>query len=201
MIVVIDYGLNNLSSVEKALRKMNRRVKVTSSARDIMDAQKIVLPGVGAFCAAVTELKKRKIFDIIKDSITGGVPFLGICLGHQLLFEKSQEAPGVKGFGVFKGEVARFRLPKNLKVPHMGWNSVSIKKKDKIFKGIVNNPFVYFCHSYRVVPKDKSIIAAVSNYGINFVSSVAKGNTFGVQFHLEKSQKVGLKILENFTKC
>lgn len=200
MIVVVDYGLNNLSSVEKALRKMHSRVKVSSSARGILDAQKIVLPGVGAFKEAVLELKKRNIFNLIKDSILGGVPFLGICLGHQLLFEKSQEAPGVKGFGVFRGEVVRFRI-KDLKVPHMGWNSLKIKSKSSIFEGVKNGSFMYFCHSYHAKPKDKSIVTATANYGIDFVASVAKENIFGMQFHLEKSQKVGLKVLENFVKC
>jgi glutamine amidotransferase len=201
MIAVIDYGLNNLSSVEKALKKFSPQVKVTSAVDDIVNAQKIVLPGVGAFRDAVLELEKRKIFEVIRESILGGVPFLGICLGHQLLFEQSQEAAGVKGFGIFKGEVVRFKAAPTLKVPHMGWNSIKIKNKSKIFSGVDNGAYVYFCHSYYAKPLDKTIIAATTDYGMDFVSAIAKDNIFSTQFHLEKSQKVGLKILENFVKC
>lgn len=199
MIAVIDYGLNNLLSVEKALKQMHSDVLVTSSKRDIINAQKIVLPGVGAFRAAVLELKKRGIFELLKDSINGGVPFLGICLGHQLLFERSQEAPGVKGFGVFKGDVVKFKKS-NIKIPHMGWNNIAFQKKDPILKGIKDDVFVYFCHSYYAKPKDKSIVLTSTDYPDKFVSSVSKEQVYGLQFHLEKSQKVGLKLLENFVR-
>ncbi len=198
MIVVIDYGMGNLHSVRKALEIVGAKVRVSSRAKDIEIAEKIVFPGVGSFGEAVKELKRRDLIKLIKYAIAEGKPFLGLCLGLQLLFEKSEEAPGVKGLCVLKGDVKRFRA-KGLKVPHMGWNSIKIKKS-KILKNIPNNSYMYFVHSYYAKPKDKNIILTTTDYGINFTSGVCKDNIYGLQFHPEKSQALGLKILENFVK-
>ena len=201
MIVVIDYGMGNLHSVRKALEVVGAKAKVSSRPEDIRKSGKIVFPGVGSFGEAMKELKHRKLVEPIKDAIAGGTPFLGLCLGLQLLFEKSEEAPGVRGLCVLKGEVKKFRL-KEFKVPHMGWNSIKIKKS-KILKNIPNNSYVYFVHSYYVKPKDKGVILTTTDYGINFASGVCVDNVYGLQFHPEKSQELGLKILKNFVnlKC
>jgi glutamine amidotransferase len=202
MIVVIDYGMGNLHSVRKALEVVGARAKISSSASDIMKAGRIVFPGVGSFGEAMKELKRRKLVEPIKDAIAGGKPFLGLCLGLQLLFEKSKESPGVKGLGVLKGEVKRFRL-KGFKVPHMGWNEVSeyqSVKVSKILKGVPNGSYMYFVHSYYAAPENKKDILTTTDYGIKFASGVCKDNVYGLQFHPEKSQALGLKILENFVK-
>ena len=202
MIVVIDYGMGNLHSVRKALEVVGARVKVSSNALDIARAKRIVFPGVGSFGEAMKELKARKLVGPIKDAIFKGKPFLGLCLGLQLLFEKSEESPGVKGLCVLSGEVKRFRV-KNFKVPHMGWNNIAISYQPsaislKILKGVPNNSYMYFVHSYYAVPKDKKDILTTTDYGIKFASGVRKDNIYGLQFHPEKSQELGLKILENF---
>jgi glutamine amidotransferase len=202
MIAVIDYGMGNLRSVEKALEVAGGRTKVTSSPGDIRAAAKIVFPGVGSFGAAMKELKKRGLIAPIKEAVASGKPFLGLCLGLQLLFEKSEEAPGVKGLGVLKGDVRRFRL-KGFKVPHMGWNSIKVKNqksKVKILEKIPDGSYMYFVHSYYVRPKEKGVVLTTTDYGTNFVSGVAKDNVYGLQFHPEKSQASGLKIMENFVK-
>jgi len=199
MIAVIDYGMGNLRSVQKALEEVGARTKVTSDASDIRRCSKVVFPGVGSFGDAMKELKRRGLIEPIKSAIADGKPFLGLCLGLQLLFEKSEEAPGVKGLSVLKGEVKRFRFPKGgLKVPHMGWNSV--KTKGRIFKGVPDGSYFYFVHSYYVKPKDKKVIIATTGYGIDFASGVASRNVYGLQFHPEKSQALGLKILKNFVR-
>jgi glutamine amidotransferase len=212
MIVVIDYGMGNLHSVRKALEVVGAKARVSSRAEDILKADKIVFPGVGSFGEAMKELRKRKLVKPIKDAINNGKPFLGLCLGLQLLFEKSEEAPGVKGLGVLKGEVKRFNgrmrmkfSSENFKVPHMGWNNIvhSSKlrvKSSKILKNISNSAYMYFVHSYYVKPKDKKIILTMTNYGINFASGVCKNNVYAFQFHPEKSQTVGLRILKNFVR-
>ncbi len=227
MIAIIDYGMGNLRSVAKALENLGAEVKITASPDIIEKASGVVLPGVGAMPDAMKALKKAKVISSIKKVIAEDKPFLGICLGLQLLFETSEEGGGCKGLGIFKGSVPRFnfsrpatrdpRLPANacregfvtgLKIPHMGWNQIqscvecralSVKNKN-ILKGIKDNSYVYFVHSYYVKPKDKNIIATTTNYGIEFCSSIAKGNLFACQFHPEKSQKIGLKILTNFVK-
>ncbi|MCX5665963.1 MAG: imidazole glycerol phosphate synthase subunit HisH [Candidatus Omnitrophica bacterium] len=198
MIVVIDYGMGNLHSVRKALEVVGAGAKVSSSAKDILRADKIVFPGVGSFGEAMKELKKRKLVQPIKDAIAEGKPFLGLCLGLQLLFERSEEAPGVKGLGVLKGEVKRFKL-KGLKVPHMGWNSIKNKRSD-IFDKVPDNSYMYFVHSYYVKPKDKKVVLSTTSYGIDFASGVCKDNVYAFQFHPEKSQALGLKILKNFVE-
>jgi glutamine amidotransferase len=199
MIAVIDYGMGNLRSVQKALEVAGARTKVTSRPEDLEKCEKIVFPGVGAFGDAMKELKRRKLIEPIKGAIAGCKPFLGLCLGMQLLFERSEEAPGVKGLCVLRGEVKRFRGI-GLKVPHMGWNNIKKAPGAEILKGVPNGSYMYFVHSYYVKPKDKGIILTSTDYGINFVSGICKCNVYGLQFHPEKSQALGLKILENFVR-
>jgi imidazole glycerol-phosphate synthase subunit HisH len=204
MIAVIDYGMGNLRSVQKALEAAGAKTKVTSDPKDLKACDKIVFPGVGAFGDAMKELKRLKLDGAIKDAIAGGKPFLGLCLGLQLLFEKSEEAPGVKGLCVLGGEVKRFRFAKrDLKVPHMGWNSIMFGSRaaassKKLLKGVPEGSHVYFVHSYYVKPEDKKVVLTTTDYGTDFVSGVARDNVYGLQFHPEKSQALGLKILENF---
>ena len=202
MIVVVDYGMGNLKSVENAAKVLGKRVKITDSKELIKKAKKIIFPGVGHFGKTVKELKKKKIFDPIKAKILEGTPFLGICIGMQILFEESQEAPGVKGLGIIKGKVKKFNEDK-LVVPHMGWNRIEYKdniNKDgrKIFKGIKGLSFFYFVHSYYCEPKNKQDILTVTDYGVKFASSVYRNNIWALQFHAEKSQAKGLKVFNNF---
>ncbi|MFH1655911.1 MAG: imidazole glycerol phosphate synthase subunit HisH [Candidatus Omnitrophota bacterium] len=198
MIAIIDYGMGNLRSVQKALESFGAATKITQSKDDILKAQKIILPGVGAFAVAIEKLQSLDLINPLKKAIKSNKPFLGICLGLQLLFTESQEAKRVKGLDIFKGTVKKF---KSLKVPHIGWNQINInpEKDSKIFDGISEQSNMYFCHSYYVEPQDKNIIAATTDYGLEFVSAVSKGSIFGVQFHPEKSQAIGLRVLENFT--
>ena len=204
MILVIDYGMGNLHSVRKALEVVGARVRVSSRPEEISKADKIVFPGVGSFGEAMKELKKRKLVKPIKDAISDGKPFLGLCLGLQLLFERSEEAPGVKGLGVLKGDVKKFRS-KDFKVPHMGWNNIAfsgerIAYRKKVLAGVPSDAFMYFVHSYYVKPKDKKVVLTTTNYGIDFASGVCKDSIYAFQFHPEKSQKLGLKILKNFVR-
>jgi len=179
---------------------------VSSSPSIIKKAKKIIFPGVGHFGRAVKELKKRKLFNLLKKRIAEGVPFLGICLGMQLLLEKSQEAPGVRGLGVIRGEVKKI-TDKNLIVPHMGWNQIKIKslkgktKNGNIFKGIKDGSYFYFAHSYYCKPKESKVILAATSYGSKFASALHKDNVWAVQFHPEKSQELGLKVFNNFLWC
>ena len=209
MIAIIDYGMGNLRSVQKAFEKFCSNVVVSSSAKDILKADKIVLPGVGAFKVAMDELKKRGLIYPIKASIKEGKPFLGICLGLQLLFETSAEDPGVKGLCVLKGESKRFKFKGQgsrvkgqvLKVPHMGWNTLKVKSLNcPLLKGILDQDQVYFCHSYYPLPEDSRVVAACADYGLEFAAVVWKDNVYGAQFHPEKSQAVGLKIIRNFVE-
>ena len=208
MIAVIDYGMGNLHSVRKALEVVGAKAKVTSRPEDLRRAEKIVFPGVGAFGEAMKELERRHLVEPIRDAIGEGKYFLGLCLGLQLLFEKSEESPGVKGLCVLKGDVKRFGFTmksskENLKVPHMGWNDIKMKNKkakSKILSGISDGSYMYFVHSYYVRPKDKDITSTTTDYGIGFVSGIQKDNIYAFQFHPEKSQKAGLKILENFIR-
>ena len=196
MIAIIDYGMGNLRSVQKAFEKVGAQAQITHAANDILKAQKVVLPGVGAMVPAMQKLQELGLIGAIRKVVADGKPFLGICLGLQLLFEKSSEGGYVEGLKILEGSVERFTQGK---VPHMGWNQICIKNKSaKIFEGIKEASDVYFCHSYYVAPQEKNIIAATTPYGTEFTSAVAINNVFGVQFHPEKSQKVGLKILKNF---
>ncbi|MEW6009580.1 MAG: imidazole glycerol phosphate synthase subunit HisH [Candidatus Omnitrophota bacterium] len=197
MIVVVDYMMGNLRSVLKACLLTKKSVVISSDRKKIESAQKIVLPGVGAFSDAINELKRLKILDVLKNRINKGIPFLGVCLGMQLLFSQSEESPGSDGLDIIPGKVIRFS--RKLKVPQIGWNQIKIEDKDcPLFIGIKNNQFAYFCHSYYCLPEDKSIVAGITYYGKRYASVIWRDNIFGVQFHPEKSQAAGLKILENF---
>lgn len=197
MIVIVDYGMGNLRSVEKAAQSLGKKPVITGAPQVINKANKIIFPGVGHFDRAVKELKKRKIYDLLKKKIKDGTPFLGICLGMQLLLEESEEAPGVKGLAVIKGKVRKFRQ-KALIVPHMGWNKVKINDKKDIFRGIKDETYFYFAHSYYCKPKDEKVVLSMTEYGIEFTSSLRKDNVWAVQFHPEKSQRLGLRLFNNF---
>ncbi|MBI4313699.1 MAG: imidazole glycerol phosphate synthase subunit HisH [Candidatus Omnitrophica bacterium] len=201
-VTIIDYGMGNLRSVQKAFEFLGAKAQVTHSASAIAKAERLVLPGVGAFGDAMQELRRRHLVDPIHAAIAKGTPFLGLCLGLQLLFESSEESPGVRGLGVLSGRVRRLpRKPKNLKVPHIGWNSLMQSKHAKpnwLLHGVPEGGFVYFVHSFYAEPKDKKVVAAETTYGTRFASVVTQDNVAATQFHPEKSQKVGLAILKNF---
>jgi glutamine amidotransferase len=200
MITVIDYGMGNLRSVSKALESLGAEVVVSQLPADIKKADKLVFPGVGAFSDCIDEVNKRNLGEPIKEFIKSGKPFLGICMGLQLLFESSQEAPGVAGLGILKGSVEKFQGA-GLKVPQIGWNQIDLTQKGKetdLFKGIKDKDFFYFVHSYYALPETRDITTSTTNYGVDFCSSIKKDNIFATQFHPEKSQAKGLKLLENF---
>lgn len=196
MISVIDYGMGNLRSVTNALEKLGADVIVTRDKKVIKASRAIILPGVGAFGKCIENLKNLELLGFIKREIEEGKQYLGICLGMQVLFESSEEAPGIAGMAVLKGTVPRFTG--SIKIPHMGWNSIKIEKETEILKGIENNEYFYFVHSYYCLPEDRKIVATTTPYGKEFASSVKKDNIFACQFHPEKSQKAGLKLLQNF---
>jgi imidazole glycerol-phosphate synthase subunit HisH len=202
LIAVIDYEMGNLHSVTKALEKSGARVKLTSSAADIRKASGVVLPGVGAFGEAVKHLQKLKLLKPLRDVLDSKKPFLGICLGLQLLFERSDESPNVKGLGHFKGRVVKFKysLGSSLKVPHMGWNTVirGPAGRTACLKGLASNAYFYFVHSFFPVPQDPRLVATRTSYGRDFCSSIATESLFASQFHPEKSGSAGLKLLKNF---
>ena len=206
-IVIIDYGMGNLRSVENAFLKINKlhkeyNAKVTVS-RDIdviKNATKVVLPGVGAFGDCMRNLQNYGLVDVIKETIASGKPFLGICVGLQLLFEKSEEAFNINGLGIFKGTVSKIKAP-NLKIPHMGWNDLTTNnEKSYLFENIPRNPYVYFVHTYHAKPEDKNIISSITTYGETVTGSISYKNIQAVQFHPEKSGNIGLNILVNFQK-
>jgi glutamine amidotransferase len=199
MIRIVDYGMGNLRSVQKAFEKLGVAAEIVTSPEQIAGAQKLVLPGVGAFRDAIHELQRLELVDPIREHIQRDKPFLGICLGLQLLFDVSFEDGEWKGLGVLAGDVVRFPAIPDLKVPHMGWNTLGRKQNCDLLQGIPADASVYFVHSYYVRPQDESVVAATTNYGIPFTSMVQRGNMFATQFHPEKSQKVGLKLLENFS--
>ena len=203
MIAVIDYGMGNLRSVQKGLEKAGHAATVTSSPQAILDAGALVLPGVGAFKDCIRSLEKLNLIEPILQSVRGGKPFLGICLGLQILFTESEEFGTTPGLHLIPGTVVRFAQDdtpgaERLKIPHMGWNTISQRGKVPIFNGVEDGSFFYFVHSYYVVPEDTSIIATTTGYGIEFTSSIQKDNIFACQFHPEKSQGVGLRLLKNF---
>jgi len=200
MIAIVDYGMGNIHSVQKALQLFGAQTLVTNSPQDILACQKVVLPGVGAFADAMQELEKQNLIPALIKHIKNKKTFLGICLGMQLLLEASQESKGVRGLSIIKGKVVKFK-EKNLKVPHMGWNQLDkVSQECPLLKDILKHPYVYFCHSYYPDPKEKNVIASTTNYGTDFPSVIWKENIYGVQFHPEKSQSIGLKIIENFVK-
>lgn len=196
MIAIIDYGMGNLRSVEKGLQKMGIDVRVVSDPRKIDDAAGVVLPGVGAFRDCMNNLERLSLVEAILRSIEKGKPFLGICLGLQVLFTESEEFGPCRGLDVMPGRVVRFRG--GLKVPHMGWNTVKILREAPIFDGIADGAFFYFVHSYYVIPKQEDVIATTTDYGCTFTSAIWRENIFATQFHPEKSQQIGLSVLKNF---
>ena len=206
MIAVIDYGMGNLRSVQKALEFVGAKAIVTHDPDLILNADSVVLPGVGAFKDCMANLKELKLIEPIRKFIDGGKPFLGICLGLQVLFEESEEYGPVDGLGVLPGKVVKFtgveadsKKGSSLKIPHMGWNQIKVKKDSPLFEGVGDAPYFYFVHSYYVVPKNSEIIATVTHYGVEFVSGIQHNNIYAFQFHPEKSQTLGLSILERFS--
>lgn len=200
MIAIIDYGMGNLRSVQKGFEKTGHAATVTSDPGVIRAAGKVVLPGVGAFGDAMDELRRRQLVAPVKEAIASGKPFLGICLGLQLLFEVGHEGGRHEGLGVLPGEVVRFDLPHDFKVPHMGWNQLEIIRPVPILEGLASGTHVYFVHSYYVVPRDRDLIATDTQYGVRFTSMVWRDNLYATQFHPEKSQDDGLRILKNFAE-
>ena len=208
MITIVDYGMGNLRSVQKAFEMVGVDALVSSKQNIIGDAQVLVLPGVGHFGAAMQNLSDLNLVPLIKNHISCGKPFLGICLGLQVLFESSEECPEVAGLGVLSGSVKRFHTSmkefavndSKLRVPHMGWNQLNIKQKSSFLNDIDRDDFTYFVHSYYVCPEDSTVILSTTNYGIGFVSSVQKDNIIATQFHPEKSGAVGLNMLKNFVE-
>ncbi len=199
MIAIIDYGMGNLRSVEKGFRKVGVDVCVTDRPGVVEKADAVVLPGVGAFRDCMEGLKRLDVVDAVIRAVKDGRPYLGICLGLQVLFTESEEFGRCRGLDIFRGRVVRFGNS-DLKIPHMGWNQVNLKQDNPLFAGIGDGSYFYFVHSYYVVPEDGSIVAATTDYGAEFTSAVCRDNIFAVQFHPEKSQKTGLKLLENFGK-
>lgn len=199
MIAIVDYGMGNLRSVEKGFLKIGVDAKVTNRPEVVDKADGVVLPGVGAFRDCMRELTNLKLIDAVVDAIKKNKPYLGICLGLQVLFSESEEFGKCRGLDIFRGRVVRF--PENkLKVPHMGWNEIKIQKNNPLLNGIQDKAYFYFVHSFYVVPEDDSIVSTTTEYGLDFVSMIWKDNIFAVQFHPEKSQRMGLGILENFGK-
>ncbi|MFW6134633.1 MAG: imidazole glycerol phosphate synthase subunit HisH [Elusimicrobiota bacterium] len=198
MITVIDYGLGNIKSVGRAFEKLGADVRISSIPEDIFDSDGIVLPGVGAFKKAKDNIMRLGIMDVLLDYLKSNRPYLGICLGLQLLFSESREYGQTKGFNIFEGIVEK--LPRDVKIPHMGWNQVLCSDENEIFRNIKNNSYFYFDHSYYVVPAEKTINAGITEYGIRFTSAVQCSKIWGVQFHPEKSGDAGFRILRNFIK-
>jgi glutamine amidotransferase len=199
-IVIVDYDAGNLRSVQKAFEKIGARAVVSRRPDDVLTAEALVLPGVGAFGECMAHLEKFGLVGPVTDFIASGKPFLGICVGYQILFEESEESPGVRGLGVLKGKCLKFAPPPEagLKVPHMGWNQVSFTKSGQLFKGVADGSDFYFVHSYYPKPEE-DITVASTGYGITFASAVERGSLLAVQFHPEKSQRTGLAVLRNFT--
>lgn len=195
---VIDYGVSNLKSVTKAIEFLGCQVSLTSDPDEVARANKLILPGVGAFGTGMANLRRLGLAAAIQDAVKGGTPLLGVCLGLQLLFDESEEMGSHEGLKLVRGKVVRFPERDDLRVPHMGWNALKIHKPEPLFTSVSDGAMVYFVHSYFPVPQDTSIIAATTEHGIEFVSAIAFDNIFGTQFHPEKSSKIGLQILRNF---
>ena len=198
MIAIIDYDAGNLKSVEKALISLGEEVVVSRDSSEIMQADKVILPGVGSFGDAMNNLDRFGLVDTIKNVTGKGTPFLGICLGLQLLFKESEETPGAEGLDILPGRILKIPAKEGYKIPHMGWNSLDIREGAKLFKGIKNDPYVYFVHSYYLKADDEAIVAASTEYTTHIHASVERDNVFACQFHPEKSSDIGLKILKNF---
>lgn len=200
MIVIIDYDAGNLNSVYKALVLLGSEVTVSRDKDTIMKADKVILPGVGSFGDAMGKLREYDLVDTIKEFVATGKPFLGICLGLQLLFEESEESEGVEGLSILKGKIVKIPPKEGLKIPHMGWNSLEIKPGTRLFEGIANGSYVYFVHSYYLKAEDENVVAATTDYSTYIHAAVESGNVFACQFHPEKSSDIGIQILKNFVE-
>ncbi len=200
MVAVIDYDAGNLRSVEKALNFLGEDVMITRDGSRILAADKVILPGVGAFGDAMAKLNQYGLPPVIRQAVDRGTPFLGICLGLQLMFERSEESEGVEGLGLLGGKILRIPPDQGLKIPHMGWNSLDIRRDSRLFAGISPGAYVYFVHSYYLEAEDESVVAASAEYSVHIHAAVERGNVFACQFHPEKSGDVGLKILKNFVE-
>lgn len=198
MIAILDYDAGNIKSVEKALIHLGEEAVITRDRDVIMASDKVILPGVGCFKDAMDKLREYKLENVIYDVVDANKPFLGICLGLQLLYKTSEESPGATGLGILDGEILRIPDKEGLKIPQIGWNSLDITPNAKLFNGIDGNPYVYFVHSYYLKSANIEDVAATTDYSVNIHASVEHGNVFACQFHPEKSSNVGLKILENF---
>ncbi|WP_026504997.1 imidazole glycerol phosphate synthase subunit HisH [Butyrivibrio sp. NC3005] len=198
MVAIIDYDAGNIKSVENAFNLLGEKVIVTRDRNQILGADHVVLPGVGAFGDAMQKLKEFDLISVIEEVVNSKIPFLGICLGMQLLFDESDETPGVQGIGVLKGKIKRIPSTEGLKIPQIGWNSLNYPNKGRLFEGIEAGSYVYFVHSYYLDAEDKSIVRATTDYGVKVEASVEKENVFACQFHPEKSAEIGMKILKNF---
>ena len=198
MIAIIDYGAGNLQSVVKAFRYIGCDVRITGERGELDAADAAVLPGVGAFGDAMRCLEKSGLREPVVDFIESGRPFLGVCLGLQLLFGESEESPGVPGLNVLEGKICRIPAETGLKIPHIGWNSLDVKKQDGLFRGLEKDPYVYFVHSYYLKAEQREVVSSQTSYGVQIDASIQRGNLFATQFHPEKSGETGLKILRNF---
>lgn len=200
MIAIIDYDAGNIKSVEKAMIRLGQDVCITRDKEQILAADKVILPGVGAFGDAMGKIRQYGLEPVIHEVVEKGTPFLGICLGLQLLFERSDETPGVEGLGILKGEILRIPDHPGLKIPHMGWNSLDFQNEGRLFKNLPEHPYVYFVHSYYLKAAEEDIVTATTEYSTHIHASVEKGNVFACQFHPEKSSDIGLQILKNFVE-
>ena len=197
MIAIIDYGVGNLRSVEKAMHFIGLKAEITSDPDTARRADAVILPGVGAYSDAIKSLIKHGMADVVREAVNQNKPFLGICLGMQLLFDYSEEGGNVKGLGLFEGAIKSLPVSSGLKVPHMGWNLLKVKDSP-LFKGLPDKPYVYFVHSFYLEAKDRQLVAATCNYGVEFDAAIGRGNVFATQFHPEKSGEIGLTILKNW---
>ena len=200
MVAIIDYNAGNLKSVEKALAAVGQESVITRDFHTIQSADHVILPGVGAFGEAMDQIKQYELDKVIREVVDKKTPFLGICLGLQLLFEGSDESKGVEGLHILDGQILRIPDKEGLKIPHIGWNSLELQNNGRLFEGLEQNPYVYFVHSYYLQAKDEQIVKATTDYSARIHASVEKGNVFACQFHPEKSSTVGLHILKNFTQ-
>ena len=200
MIAIIDYDAGNIKSVEKAMQLLGQDVTITRDRETILQADKVILPGVGAFGDAMGKIRQYGLEEVIGEVVVQKTPFLGICLGLQLLFERSDETPGVEGLGILKGEILRIPDKEGLKIPHMGWNSLKFQNQGRLFANLPEEPYVYFVHSYYLRAADEGIVTATTEYSTHIHASVEKDNVFACQFHPEKSSDVGIQILKNFVE-
>ncbi|MCF2669228.1 MULTISPECIES: imidazole glycerol phosphate synthase subunit HisH [Lachnospiraceae] len=200
MIAIIDYDAGNIKSVEKAMQLLGQDVTITRDRETILQADKVILPGVGAFGDAMGKIRQYGLEEVIGEVVDQKTPFLGICLGLQLLFERSDETPGVEGLGILKGEILRIPDKEGLKIPHMGWNSLKFQNQGRLFANLPEEPYVYFVHSYYLRAADEGIVTATTEYSTHIHASVEKDNVFACQFHPEKSSDVGIQILKNFVE-